>query len=99
MSLILVANLSPVSTKPAVLVAKFVAGVVETGDALDMRISPRIFKKIQMTLMLFSGAWGKMIHEKNLKQKISWHCPFKDSIGAILYWPLGRPEQNSRFVR
>ncbi len=27
--------------------------------------------------MLFSGAWGKMNHEKNLKQKISWHCPFK----------------------
>ncbi len=22
-----------------------------------------------------SGAWGKMIHEKNLKQKILWHCP------------------------
>ncbi len=27
--------------------------------------------------MLFSGAQGKMIHEKNLKQKISWHCPSK----------------------
>ncbi len=33
-------------------------------------------KKFEMTLMLFSGAWGKVIHEKNLKQKISWHCPF-----------------------
>jgi hypothetical protein len=33
-------------------------------------------KKIEMILMLFSGAWGKVIHEKNLKQKISWHCPF-----------------------
>jgi hypothetical protein len=30
-----------------------------------------------MILMLLSGAWGKVIHEKNLKQKISWHCPFK----------------------
>jgi hypothetical protein len=28
-------------------------------------------KKIEITLVLFSGAWGKMIHEKNLKQKIS----------------------------
>ncbi len=28
--------------------------------------------------MLLSGAWGKVIHEKNLKQKILWHCPFKD---------------------
>ncbi len=27
--------------------------------------------------MLFLGAWGKVINEKNLKQKISWHCPFK----------------------
>ncbi len=27
--------------------------------------------------MLLSGAWGKVIHEKNLKQKISWHCPFR----------------------
>ncbi len=26
--------------------------------------------------MLFPGVWGKMIHEKNLKQKISWHYPF-----------------------
>ncbi len=34
-------------------------------------------KKFEMILMLLSGAWGKVIHEKNLKQKISWHCPFK----------------------
>ncbi len=27
--------------------------------------------------MEYSGAGGKMIHEKNQKQKISWHCPFK----------------------
>ncbi len=27
--------------------------------------------------MVYSGAWGKLIHEKNQKQKISWHCPFK----------------------
>ncbi len=27
--------------------------------------------------MVFSGAWGKLIHEKNQKQKILWHCPFK----------------------
>jgi hypothetical protein len=24
-----------------------------------------------------AGAGGKMIQEKNHKQKISWHCPFK----------------------
>ncbi len=30
-----------------------------------------------MILLLFSGAWEKVIHETNLKQKLSWHCPFK----------------------
>jgi hypothetical protein len=34
-------------------------------------------EKFEMILMLLSGAWGKVIHEKNLKQKISWHCPFE----------------------
>jgi hypothetical protein len=27
--------------------------------------------------MVYSGDWGKLIHEKNQKSKISWHCPFK----------------------
>ncbi len=26
--------------------------------------------------MEYSGAGGNLIHEKNQKQKISWHCPF-----------------------
>ncbi len=26
--------------------------------------------------MEYSGAGGKLIHKKNQKQKISWHCPF-----------------------
>jgi hypothetical protein len=53
-----VANLPPVSLTPVV--------------HLDLRIYFREFsKKFKMTLMLFSGAWGKMIHEKYLKQKIS----------------------------
>jgi hypothetical protein len=30
-----------------------------------------------MILLIISKAFGKMIHEKNLKQKILWHCPFK----------------------
>ncbi len=36
--------------------------------------------KFEMILMLLSEAWGKMIHEKNQKQKISWHCPFKGTV-------------------
>jgi hypothetical protein len=42
---------------------------------LDLRIrniSASFQKKFKLTLLLFSGAWGKIIHEK-----ISWHCPFK----------------------
>ncbi len=31
--------------------------------------------------MEYSGAGGKLIHEKNQKQKISWHCPFKKGLG------------------
>jgi hypothetical protein len=27
--------------------------------------------------MQYSGAGKKLIHQKNQKQKISWHCPFK----------------------
>ncbi len=34
--------------------------------------------------MLLSLAWGKVIHEKNLKQKISWHCPFKLGFSCVL---------------
>jgi len=30
--------------------------------------------------MGYSGAGGKLIREKNQKQKISWHCPFNQLI-------------------
>ncbi len=35
--------------------------------------------------MVYSGAWGKLIHEKNQKQKISWHCPFKREVTQELF--------------
>jgi hypothetical protein len=38
---------------------------------IELRISPRIFEKFEMALMVYSGAWGKLIHEKNQKSKIS----------------------------
>ncbi len=51
-------------------------------------------KNFEMILTLFSGAWGKMIHVKSLKQKISWHCPFKTSLivrkGNTIYAPTER---------
>jgi hypothetical protein len=61
-------SLTPVSTTQGELVAKFAAGVVDTGGAPCLR---EFSKKFEMILMLLSGAWRKVIHEKNLKQKIS----------------------------
>jgi hypothetical protein len=81
-SLTPVANLQLVSTTLAVQLEKFTTGFVDTGGNLppvtmipvvhlELRISPRIFKKIQMVLMEYSGAGGKLLHEKNQKKKIS----------------------------
>jgi hypothetical protein len=56
-------HLPPVSTTPV--------------ENLELWISLRIFKKFETVSMEYSGAGGKLIHEKNQKQKISWHCPFK----------------------
>ncbi len=33
-------------------------------------------KKFEMVLMGYSGAGGKLIHEKKTEAKISWQCPF-----------------------
>ncbi len=45
--------------------------------------------------MGYSGAGGKLIHEKNQKQKISWHCRFKglkkmDTPGNLVASPTHR---------
>ncbi len=49
---------------------KFAAGVVDTGGAPCLaNISANVRKKFEMTLTLLSEAGGKMIHEKNQKQK------------------------------
>ncbi len=37
----------------------------------ELRMSSRIFVKFEMVLLGKSGAWEKMIQEKNLKQKKS----------------------------
>ncbi len=38
--------------------------------------------------MQYSGAGGKLIHQKNQKQKILWHCPFKGFL-EIKCFPSG----------
>jgi hypothetical protein len=71
-------------------VAKFAAGVVDTGGqfaagvadtggqpwAANISANFEFSKKFETALMVYSGAWGKLINEKNQKQKIWWHCPF-----------------------
>jgi hypothetical protein len=34
--------------------------------------------------MEYLGAWGTLIHEKNLKSKISCQTPFKDDVTVLL---------------
>jgi hypothetical protein len=36
---------------------------------LELRISQRICKKFKTALMVYSGAWGKLIHKKTTCQK------------------------------
>ncbi len=53
---------------------KFAASVVESCGKflvhLALRISQRILEKFEITLVLFPGAWGKMIHEKTLRKNL-----------------------------
>jgi hypothetical protein len=68
-----VANLPQVSLTPVVPVAKFAASVIDTRGKfanLSCEYLCEFKKKFEMTIMLFLGARGKAIHEKNLKQKI-----------------------------
>jgi hypothetical protein len=59
-----VSNLPPVSTTLAKLVEKFAAGVVDTGGKFAAGV-------IEPVLMEYSGARGKLINQRNQKQKIS----------------------------
>jgi hypothetical protein len=67
----------------------FAAGVVETGGkfgqcrwyrwcTLTSEYLREFSKKFETVLMGYSGAGGKLTHEKNQKQKILWHFPFNE---------------------
>jgi hypothetical protein len=61
-SFIPVANLPQVPLIPAAI---FATGVVDTGgEPWLANISANFWKKIEIALVFFSGAWGKMINEK-----------------------------------
>ena len=59
-------------------------------------------KKFETILMQYSGAGGKLIHQKSQKQKISWHCPFNlhgwFSVDCICILKLGLESASSRFI-
>ena len=56
----------------------FITGVNDTGDKqLFANISANFRKKLKMAPMEYLEAWGTLIHEKNLKSKISCQTPFK----------------------
>ncbi len=48
-------------------------------------------KKFETVLMGYSGAGGRLIDEKNQKQKILWHCPFKGTVAVKLFFGLFSP--------
>jgi hypothetical protein len=54
------------STTPAAYFATGTAGVVDTGGNLPPVLTTPVL-----------GAWGET--EKNLKSKISWHCPIRSA--------------------
>jgi hypothetical protein len=50
---------------------KFAIGVNDTGAKFLPPVSTTFMKKFETALMVYSEAWGKLIHKKNLKSKIS----------------------------
>ncbi len=48
--------------------------------------------------MVFSWAWGKLIHEKNQKQKISWHCSFNPIVCHRCRWHRWQICRRCRFT-
>ncbi len=75
-SLTPVENLPPVSTTLAKLGANCHRCRWYWWCTLTCKYLCEFSKKFEMFLMEYSGDWGKLIHEKNQKQKIPWHCPF-----------------------
>ncbi len=89
------ANLPPVLTTQAVPVAKFAAGVIDNWwvnchqchwyrwCTLTCKYLREFLKKFEMTLKLFSVAWGKMIYKKTWSKKSRDTVPL---INKFLIW-------------
>jgi hypothetical protein len=86
-----------VLTHRRISLAQFCAEENPPTHSLSCEYLREFSKKFVMTLVLFSGARGKMIHEKNLKQKISWHCSFKNS--QVISTQIVRPTLVKTYTR
>ncbi len=60
---------------------QFATGV---NDTLSCEYLREFAKKFKTAVMVYSGAWGKLIQEKNQKSKISQHCPFNGAVAQDL---------------
>jgi hypothetical protein len=50
---------------------KFATGVNNSDGKFAAGVNANFRKKFETALMVYSGAWGKLIHEKNQESKIS----------------------------
>ncbi len=68
---------------------QFIAGIADTADKHSFAIiSANFHKKVEMSLMEYSGARDTLIHEKKLKSKISCQTPFNyPSLFLATYLP------------
>ncbi len=57
---------------------------VNVGAPWAVNISDNFQNKFETALMGYSGAWEKLIYEKNLESKISWHCHFKSGASIAI---------------
>ncbi len=78
--------LPPVSTTLVKLVAKFATSVVDTGSAAWLANISANFRKNWNSPNGILWGWGKLITEKNQKQKILWHCPCKILFQILMYF-------------
>ncbi len=74
-------NLSPVTTTPVNSLSP-----VSTTPAKNTicEYLGEFSKKFEISLMGYSEAWGKLIHEKKLKSKVSCQIPFNGNCTYLL---------------
>ncbi len=85
-------KICPIKTIKTFLIEDFVhlppVSITPQWCTLSSEYLREFSKKIETALIGYSGAWGKLIHEKkNPTSKISWHCPF-NRVDCFGFHPL-----------